>query len=264
MDSNGSAHTNAVLSGQAFAFIGGPEHNAFAKAKGAELRAVANVVDRGNVYFMARNGVTPGDDLHAFLKGRTIASGFFGGTPNSITRYVITKLAGLQLSDVKIMETTAAGDMVVVRSSQADIGAGTEPQVTQGIRQGIWQEPFLNIPKRLGPYAYSTLNVRLDSVQKDPETVKNFVHGVMAGLKLTYADKAEAGRIARQEFPTMPEDDMKATLDRSFADEIWSKDGSISQQAWATAKDVVMTAGILKQDTPYADVIDMQFLPKMT
>src|SRR5262249_38413118 len=33
----GAGHTNAVLSGQAFAFIGGPEHNAFAKAQGAEL-----------------------------------------------------------------------------------------------------------------------------------------------------------------------------------------------------------------------------------
>ena len=31
----GSGHTNAVLSGQAFAFIGGPEHCAFAKAKAA-------------------------------------------------------------------------------------------------------------------------------------------------------------------------------------------------------------------------------------
>ena len=38
----GGGHTNAVLSGQAFAFIGGPEHNAFAKAKGAELRAVVH------------------------------------------------------------------------------------------------------------------------------------------------------------------------------------------------------------------------------
>src|SRR6202166_5317394 len=49
----GSGHTNAVLSGQAFAFIGGPEHDAYAKIKGAELRSVVNVVDRGNVYFDA-------------------------------------------------------------------------------------------------------------------------------------------------------------------------------------------------------------------
>ena len=53
---SGSGHTNAVLSGQAFAFIGGPEHDAFAKLKGAELRSVVNVVDRGNVYFTAIKG----------------------------------------------------------------------------------------------------------------------------------------------------------------------------------------------------------------
>ncbi len=55
----GGGHTNAVLSGQAFAFIGGPEHNAFAKAKGAELRAVVNCVDRGNVYYLRRQGPRP-------------------------------------------------------------------------------------------------------------------------------------------------------------------------------------------------------------
>ena len=49
----GAGHTNAVLSGAAFAFIGGPEHCAYAKIKGAELRAVVNCVDRGNVYYCA-------------------------------------------------------------------------------------------------------------------------------------------------------------------------------------------------------------------
>src|SRR5262249_44609576 len=55
----GSGHTNAVLSGQAFAFIGGPEHNAFAKAKGAELRAIVHCVNRGNVYMNAVKGQEP-------------------------------------------------------------------------------------------------------------------------------------------------------------------------------------------------------------
>src|SRR5260370_39792599 len=34
----GSGHTNAELSGQAFAFIGSPSHHALPKVKGAELR----------------------------------------------------------------------------------------------------------------------------------------------------------------------------------------------------------------------------------
>src|SRR5258708_3170384 len=47
----GGGHTNAVLSGQAFAFIGGPQHNAFAKAQGAELRAGLHPVHPPTLYF---------------------------------------------------------------------------------------------------------------------------------------------------------------------------------------------------------------------
>src|SRR6266436_6539197 len=88
----GSGHTNAVLSGQAFAFIGGPEHNAFAKAKGAELRAVVHCVDRGNVYFCAETGLAPKDkDWPSYFKGKSIALSPYGGTPNSILRYLLAK-----------------------------------------------------------------------------------------------------------------------------------------------------------------------------
>jgi NitT/TauT family transport system substrate-binding protein len=70
----GGGHTNAVLSGQAFAFIGGPEHNAFAKAKGAELRAVVHCVNRGNVYLCAAKGHEPKDkDWPNYFKGKSIA-----------------------------------------------------------------------------------------------------------------------------------------------------------------------------------------------
>src|SRR5579871_3932234 len=84
----GSGHTNAVLSGDAFAFIGGPEHNAFAKLKGGELRAIGNVVDRGNVYYSLRKGfeMKPGQSFADHFKGKSIAVGLVGGTPNSITR----------------------------------------------------------------------------------------------------------------------------------------------------------------------------------
>jgi NitT/TauT family transport system substrate-binding protein len=79
----GGGHTNAVLSGQAFAFIGGPEHNAFAKAKGASVLAIVNVVNRGNNYFVARKGLLPeGGDLTGFFRGKRVITGLRGGTPN--------------------------------------------------------------------------------------------------------------------------------------------------------------------------------------
>src|SRR5215467_12453070 len=210
----GAGHTNAVLSGQAFAFIGGPEHNAFAKAKGAELRAVVHCVDRGNVYYCAAKGQEPANrDWPGYFKGKSLALSQFGGTPNSITRYLLKKWNLDAQSDVTLLEI-----------------------------------------------AYSTLNVRLDTIQKEPELVRAFVRGMVKGLKFTYAHPDQAAEIAKQQFPTMPLEDLKATLDRSFRDEMWSKDGMISKEAWATGSAVVRGAGILKTDVKYEEIIDMSFV----
>src|SRR5207253_589393 len=233
---NGSGHTNAVLSGQAFAFIGGPEHNAFAKIKGAELRSVVHCVDRGNVYLCAARGHEPKDtNWPSYFKGKKIAVGPYSGTPNSITRYLLGKWKLDAKRDVTLLEMPNSVVPVAVKSGQATIGVSTEPMVTQGVRGKFWGEPFYNIPKELGPYAYSTINVRLDSIQKDPELVRGFVRGIVKGLKFLYAKPDQAAEIAKKQFPTMPLDDLKATLDRSFADEMWSKDGMISRAAWTTA-----------------------------
>lgn len=257
----GSGHINAVLSGQAFAFIGGPEHNAYAKVKGAELRSVVNCVDRGNVYISAAKGLAPsGTDYSGFLRGKTIAVGPLGGTPNSITRYLLGKWKLDPVRDVTLIETANSAVLPVVRSKRAQIGVNTEPFITQGVRNAIWEEPFYNVPRELGPYAYSTVNVRLDSIRKEAATVRDFVRGMVKGLKLLYDDPKEAAEIAKSQFPTMPIEDMRATLDRSFADEMWSRDGTITRQSWETARAVVRDAGILKANIGYDDIIDMSFV----
>jgi NitT/TauT family transport system substrate-binding protein len=261
---SGGGHTNAVLSGQAFAFIGGPEHDAYAKAKGAELRAVVNCVDRGNVYFCAAKSVEPTNtDWPSYFKGKAISCGPYGGTPNSITRYLLKTWNLDATRDVTLVETANSAVVATVKSGQAQIGNATEPYVTQGVRNGVWGEPFINVPKQLGPYAYSTFNVRLDTIQKDPELVRGFVRGMMKALKFVYDNKDESAEIAKKQFPTMPLDDLKATLDRSFADQLWSKDGTISRASWDTAKSVVMGAGLLKTDVAYDEIIDMSFVDSL-
>jgi NitT/TauT family transport system substrate-binding protein len=257
----GSAHINAVLSGQAYAYIGGPEHNAFATLGGKQLRSVVNVVDRGNVYFVAGAGKGPKDaNLAAFAKDKVFAPGAFGGTPNSIARYMLTVWGLQDKKDATILETTTPAILAVIKTGQAQIAATSEPQLTQGIRNGIWDEPFYNVPKELGPYAYSTLNVLKDSIDKDQQTVSALVRGMIMALRETYAHPDEAQKIAVKEFPTMPADDLKATLDRTFADALWSKDGMVSEQGWTMAEKVVRNADILKADVPYDQVIDMQFV----
>ncbi len=257
----GSAHTNAVLTDRAFGFIGGPEHNAFAKAKGAELRAVVNVVNKGNVYLVAREGLDPGDDIAAFMKGKTIAVSQYGGTPNSIIRYLIGEWGYDVDTDVTLKEVESGAIPAIVQQGQADVAVVTEPVLTQGVQEGIWQEPFYNVPQELGPYAYSTINVKLDSIEQDPETVKQFVDGMKKGLEFLRDNKEESLAIAREEFPTMSEDLLEATLNRSYEDELWEFDGDITEEAVNTGLAVVRSAGLLTEDSiGYADIVDTQFV----
>ncbi|MGZ7445624.1 ABC transporter substrate-binding protein [Paenibacillus sp. TH7-28] len=259
--SGGSAHTNAVLTDQAYGFIGGPEHNAFAKAKGAELRAIVNIVNRGNVYLVARSGLDPGDDIAAFMKGKTVAVSQYGGTPNSIIRYLAGEW-GLALDkDLKLKEVDTGAIPAVLQQNQGDIAVVTEPMLTQGIKEGIWGEPFYNVPQELGPYAYSTINIKQDNIENDPETVRKFVDGIHKALEFIRDNKAESMEIAKLEFPSMADELLAATIDRSYEDEMWEYTGQISEEAVNTGLSVVRAAGLLKDEAiGYADIVDMQFV----
>src|SRR5437660_7117321 len=155
----GGGHTNAVLSGQAFAFIGGPEHNAFAKAKGAELRAVVHCVDRGNVYLCAAKGHDPKDkDWPNYFKSKSIPLGPYVGTPNSIMRYLLGKWKLDAKRDVTLIEVANSAVPAAVRAGQAVMGKSTEPMITQGMRQNMWSEPFFKVPNGLGDFAHFMMN----------------------------------------------------------------------------------------------------------
>jgi NitT/TauT family transport system substrate-binding protein len=263
-EQNGAA-INATLAGQAFSFLGGPERVAFARAQGGHLRAVVNCVDRGNVYFMAAKGTGPkaGEDIGAYLKGKRIAVGPRGTSPHSVMRYVLMAKFNLD-PDKDVQITEIASPLAAIKARHADIGVGSEPAIAQGIGQGLWDEPFYNAPKELGPLAYSVLNVAKSVIDKEPQLVTDFVAAAIQAQKTVLAEPDRVRAIAAREFPTMNPADLKATLERTYADDLWSPDGAISRQAWTTMHAVVRTIGALKIDVPYEDVIDNSFVERLT
>jgi NitT/TauT family transport system substrate-binding protein len=262
LPSSGSAHTDAVLGGKAWGFIGGPEHNAYADVKGANLRAIVNIVNRGNVYFVARKGLTVGKDLRAFLKGKTLVTNGYGSTPNSIARYVATELKLDPKSDLNLDEVVASAIPVVMSQGKADVAIVTEPMLTKGIQDGVWQQPFYNVPVELGPYAYSTINVTLATVTSDPATTREFVAGVIRGLAFIRDHRDGALAAAAKEFPDISPPVLKASLDRSYDDKLWEWSGQISPSSVKTAESVVKAAGLLASDVPYNEIVDLRYVAK--
>ena len=264
----GSGPTNALLSNSIFAVLGGPEHNAYAKIKGADLRAIAGVVMRGSVYVTAAKGQEPARppttnaEWASYLKGKRIGVGAYGSTPNSVLRYLLARFGLDAKRDVTLHEMQSVAIVAAVKARQVDIAVLNEPLVTQGIRGGLWGEPIFNVPRELGAYAWTTVNVRGDTVEKQPQLVERFMRAMLKGLKATYSDHQQTVAIAKQEFPSMAVEDLTAAIERTLKDELWSKDGAIDPQSWETAQNVAMEAGLLKQKVPYGDIIDTRFVKR--
>lgn len=261
----GGAHVTAVVSGDAWGVIGGPESNALANKNNSDpIISVVNVVNRANVYLMSKKGEEPKsnspEDLKAFLKGKKINAGRHGGTPNLLTRYLLLQLGLNPDKDVQLLEPADGSTVVtMVQQGQADIANGAEPQISDGISKNVWGEPFYKF-HTMGDYSYSVLSVKKSTIQKDPETVQKFVDAIKESLKVIQTDKDLAMKDLKAEFPTLSDDALKAALDRAYEDRLWSPDGVISEEALKRDMDVMIQTGIYKGDYTYEDLVDMQFV----
>ncbi|VVM33116.1 ABC transporter substrate-binding protein [Terribacillus sp. AE2B 122] len=261
----GGAHVTTVVSGDAWGNIAGPDSNALANIDSNDpIVSVVNVVNRANVYLMADGDTPPAgaseEELAAYLEGKTIAAGRYGGSPNLLTRYLIMELGMEPGKDVLLEEPADASAVVsLVENGQADIANGAEPQIYEGIEKGVWNEPFYGFPS-LGDYPYSVISVKQSTIDEDPETVQKFVEAITKALKAVDEDEELAMRVLKKEFPTTEEASLQASLDRAYADELWSKDGYITEEATDKTMDVVTKTGVYKGDYKYEELVNMEFV----
>ena len=269
VQATGGAHVTAVVSGDAFAAIGGVDSYNFANQGNKDaILAIVNCVNRANVYLFARKGLVPAsdsdEDMADFLRGKVIVAGRYGGSPNVLTRYLV-KSVGLDPDvDVVLSENADASTVTaMLQYGQGDIGNGGEPQISEGVTAGIFEEPFVKFPD-LGDYAYSVIGVKQSTIENDPETCAAFVRAMVKALHVVQTDRAVAERVLAIEFSTLTEEGRQAALDRAYEDALWSEDGFISQQAVDTCMQVVTVSGLFEGTWVYADMVDMQFVEVLT
>ncbi len=265
VQATGGAHVTAVVSGDAFAVIGGVDSINFANQGNSDpLVSIVNCVNRANVYLFARKGLAPASssdaDLADFLRGKIIVAGRYGGSPNVLTRYLVKRVGLDPDRDVVLSENADASTVTaMLQYGQGDIGNGGEPQISEGVTAGIFEEPFVKFPD-LGDYAYSVLSVRKSTLENDPDTCARFVRAMVKALKAVAEDHALAARILEKEFPTLTAEGRAAALDRAYADALWSEDGRISREAVETLMEVVIASGIFDGTYSYEALVDMRFV----
>lgn len=265
VQATGGAHVTAVVSGDAFAVIGGVDSNCLANRGSSDpIIGIVNCVNRANVYLFARKGMAPAsndaEDMAAFLKGKRIVAGRYGGSPNLLTRYLLLSVGLNPDRDVTLIENADASTVTaMLQYGQGDIGNGGEPQISEGVTAGIWEEPFVKFPD-LGDYAYSVIGVKRSTMEKEPETCEKFVRAMLRALKAVQEDPEMASRVLALEFSTLAPEGREAALKRAYEDQLWSEDGIISRQAVDTLMEVLLASGLYEGEYSYEGLVDMRFV----
>lgn len=264
----GGTHVTAVVSGSAWGVIGGVDSIALGNVGNSDpVTAFCNVVNRANVYLFAAKGLAPASgsnaDLKTFLKGKKIIAGRYGGSPDLLTRYLLLNLGLDPAKDVTLVENSDASTVnAMMKSGVGQIGNGAEPQIIEGISQGISGEPFYKFPD-MGDFSYSVMSAKKSTLQNDSATVQAFTNAVVKALKVVQSDKALAKKDLKLEFPTLSDEDIQASLDRAYADKLWSPDGLISKKAVENDMDMLIKTGIYKSSYSYDTLVNMQFVNKV-
>jgi NitT/TauT family transport system substrate-binding protein len=261
------AHVTALVSRQVWGNIGGPESDAMANVgKADRLRTICNLVNRANVYVVARKGTGPKSssnaDIAAFLRGKRFALSRYGGTPDLLGRWLVIKVGLDPKTDIEaVKQADSAVVVAMMKNGAVDLAVTQEPFITAGIEQGLWDQPFYSFPS-LGDFPFSVVSVRQSTINSEPLVVQAFVDAAVQALRLATNDRSVVEAMTHKEFPTLPPDGVKATLDRIYADNIWSTDGMVSEKGYQLDMDVVAKTGAFTKPVPYADVVDMQFVRK--
>ena len=269
VQATGGTHVTAVVSGDAFAVIGGVDSNALANQGNSDpIVGIVHCVNRANVYLFARTGLAPdsdsAEDMADFLRGKRIVAGRYGGSPNLLTRYLILQCGLDPDRDVTLVENADASTVTaMLQHGQGDIGNGGEPQISEGITAGIWEEPFVKFPD-LGDYAYSIIGVRRSTIENDPDTCRKFVRAMLKALTAVQEDPALAARVLEMEFSTLTEAGRAAALGRAYDDCLWSEDGIITPRAVDMTMTVLAASGLYEGEWAYDQLVDMRFVEEIS
>jgi NitT/TauT family transport system substrate-binding protein len=264
----GGAHVQALIAGQVWGNIGGAESDAMSDNGNIAdpLITICNLINRALVYFVAKKGTAPKSmapaDIKAFFKGKKCALSRYGGTPDVLARTYMAQ-NGIDLkNDVTIVNNAliaAAPDLV--RSGAADIAIATEPQVSFGILNGIWDAPFFSFPS-LGEYSFTVLSTKKSTIANDPATVQAFVTAMVEALKLTQTNRKLVEAAIKKDFPNIADPVAKMALDRCYNDQLFSRDGLMSSPAYDKDMASVYASGEMTRHVAYSEVADMSFVLK--
>lgn len=245
----------SVLAGESQFSVHGPEHVGFAQEKGGKAKAISAVANSAPVWVLARQEVefsSPAD-----LKGKKVVVGLAPGTSNTLLKRMIADAKLSPQTDVTVTEVQNGSELGPVIAGRADIAVAYQPQVEQGLSQGL--KVIYEFPKDYPEYAFSTINTSQQLIDSNPDLVKRFVSAIGDSLKMMHTSPEKAQAVARKEFPSLDAAVVDAAVKRMLANNVYPQGVEITPKAFDNAIAMQKFVGNIKTDMVFADIVEPRF-----
>lgn len=250
---SGPAALASVLSGESQFSVHGPEHVGFAQEQGGSGKAISAVANSAPVWVLASPDIgyaTPAD-----LEGKVVVVGLAPGTSNTLIRRMIED-AGLD-GQVTVTEVQNGSELGPVLAGRGDIAVAYQPQVEQGISQGL--EIIHAFTDDYPEYAFSTINTSQEMIDNNPDLVVRFVSAINDSLALIHADAEIAKAVARLEFGDLQGDVVDAAVQRMIDNNVYPESVMITEEAFTNAIEMQQFVGNIQGEMYYDDIVDISF-----
>ncbi|MCH4809815.1 ABC transporter substrate-binding protein [Vreelandella neptunia] len=250
---SGPAALASVLAGESQFSVHGPEHVGFAQEQGGSGKAISAVANSAPVWVLAHPDLDY--DSPADLAGKEVVVGLAPGTSNTLIRRLIAD-AGLE-GEVDVTEVQNGSELGPVLSGRGDIAVAYQPQVEQGISQGL--EIIHAFTDDYPEYAFSTINTSQEMIDENPDLVKRFVMAINDSLELIHSDADIAKAVARLEFGDLQGEVVDAAVQRMIENSVYPESVMITEDAFTNAIEMQQFVGNIKGDMFYEDIVDASF-----
>ena len=250
---SGPAALASVLSGESQFSVHGPEHVGFAQEQGGSGKAISAVANSAPVWVLAHPELeysSPAD-----LAGKTVVVGLAPGTSNTLIRRFIED-AGLT-GEVTVTEVQNGSELGPVLSGRGDFAVLYQPQVEQGISQGL--EIIHAFTDDYPEYAFSTINTSQNMIDNNPDLVARFVASINDSLALIHSDADTAKTVARLEFGDLQGDVVDAAVQRMIDNNVYPESVMITEDAFTNAIEMQQFVGNIQGEMYYDDIVDASF-----
>lgn len=250
---SGPAALASVLSGESQFSVHGPEHVGFAQEQGGSGKAISAVANSAPVWVLAHPELeysSPAD-----LAGKTVVVGLAPGTSNTLIRRFIED-AGLT-GEVSVTEVQNGSELGPVLSGRGDFAVLYQPQVEQGISQGL--EIIHAFTDDYPEYAFSTINTSQSMIDNNPDLVARFVAAINDSLALIHSDADTAKAVARLEFGDLQGDVVDAAVQRMIDNNVYPESVIITEEVFTNVIEMQQFVGNIQGEMYYDDIVDASF-----